>query len=103
MLCKLILTTEKTLLIEPGSILREPLMVYLQQYPSEAIDYFMPYIDELDPSTAEGISAFIKMTDNAKSIAKEKALQEAWETGILYKEERSDKIENKKYYGLKGR
>jgi hypothetical protein len=29
MLCKLILTTERNLLIEPGSILREPLMGYL--------------------------------------------------------------------------
>ena len=27
MLCKLVLTTEKTMLMEPGSILREPLMV----------------------------------------------------------------------------
>ncbi len=40
MLCKLILTTEKNLLIEPGSILREPLMGYLVKYPSEAFEYF---------------------------------------------------------------
>jgi len=40
MLCKLILTTERNLLIEPGSILREPLTGYLIKYPSETIDYF---------------------------------------------------------------
>ncbi len=40
-LCKLILTTEKNLYIEPGSILRAPLMGYLSKFPSETIDWFL--------------------------------------------------------------
>ena len=40
-LSKLILTTEKTLLIEPGSILRAPLKAYLRKFPSEAVDFFL--------------------------------------------------------------
>ena len=41
MLCKLILTTERNLFIEPGSILREPLMGYLAKFPSETLDFLM--------------------------------------------------------------
>ena len=41
MLCKLILTTEKNLMIEPGSIMRKPLLEYLAKFPSETLDYFM--------------------------------------------------------------
>lgn len=40
MLCKLIITTEKNLFIEPGSILRKPLIGYLNKYPSETMDFF---------------------------------------------------------------
>ncbi|XP_040565461.1 LOW QUALITY PROTEIN: transformation/transcription domain-associated protein [Lepeophtheirus salmonis] len=41
MLCKLVLTTERALLIEPGSILRVPLMKYLSSFPNETLDYLM--------------------------------------------------------------
>ena len=41
MLCKLVLATEKTMSMEPGSILREPLMGALLRHPDETIDYFL--------------------------------------------------------------
>ncbi len=49
MLCKLILTTEKNLMVEPGSILREPLMGYLARFPSEAFDYLTTETCARDP------------------------------------------------------
>lgn len=39
-LCKLVLTTEKQMQIEPGSILREPLMGALTRYNKESVEYF---------------------------------------------------------------
>ena len=41
MLCKLILTTERALLLEPGSVLRDPLMLYLAKLPEMALDFLM--------------------------------------------------------------
>jgi transformation/transcription domain-associated protein len=41
MLCKLILTTERALQIEPGSVLRDPLMLYLSKLPDMAIDFLL--------------------------------------------------------------
>jgi len=41
LLCKLILTTEKALAVEPGSLLRDPLRRYLSRFPSETLDTFL--------------------------------------------------------------
>lgn len=41
MLCKLILTTERALMIEPGSVLRDPLMLYLSKQPEMALDFLL--------------------------------------------------------------
>ena len=41
MLCKLILTTERALMIEPGSLLRDPLMLYLSKQPEMALDFLL--------------------------------------------------------------
>ena len=41
MMCKLILTTERALLLEPGSVLRDPLMLYLAKLPEMALDFLM--------------------------------------------------------------
>jgi len=41
MLCRLILTTERNLLIEPGSVLRDPLMLYLAKLPDMAVDFLL--------------------------------------------------------------
>jgi transformation/transcription domain-associated protein len=41
MLCKLILTTERALQLEPGSVLRDPLMLYLAKLPEMALDFLM--------------------------------------------------------------
>ena len=41
LLCKLVLTTERALSIEPGSLLRDPLRRYLARFPSETLDIFL--------------------------------------------------------------
>ena len=41
LLCKLVLTTERALSIEPGSILRDPLRRYLAKFPNETLDIFL--------------------------------------------------------------
>merc|ERR1719341_1407105 len=41
LLCKLVLTTERALSIEPGSLLRDPLRRYLARFPSETMDIFL--------------------------------------------------------------
>ena len=63
MLCKLILTTEKNLLIEPGSILREPLMGYLVKFPSEAFDYFTSENCAKDPQNRRYAEFVLKHPD----------------------------------------
>eukprot|EP00094_Tigriopus_californicus_P003836 TCALIF_03692-PA protein Name:"Similar to TRRAP Transformation/transcription domain-associated protein (Homo sapiens)" AED:0.01 eAED:0.01 QI:3/1/1/1/1/1/3/160/3083 len=60
MLCKLILTTERNLLIEPGSILREPLIGYLIKYPSETVEYFTNDITAKDPQNGRFIEFIMK-------------------------------------------
>ena len=41
LLCKLVLTTERALSSEPGSLLRDPLRRYLARFPSETLDIFL--------------------------------------------------------------
>ena len=41
LLCKLVLTTERALATEPGSLLRNPLRRYLARFPSETLDIFL--------------------------------------------------------------
>jgi len=41
LLCKLVLTTERALAVEPGSVLRDPLRRYLARFSHETIDIFL--------------------------------------------------------------
>ena len=41
LLCKLVLTIERALAVEPGSLLRDPLRRYLARFPSETLDIFL--------------------------------------------------------------
>ena len=41
LLCKLVLTTERALAVEPGSLLRNPLRRYLARFPAETLDIFL--------------------------------------------------------------
>ena len=41
MLCKLVFKTEMALNVEPGSVLRQPLVKYLVRFPAATLDYFL--------------------------------------------------------------
>ncbi len=70
MLCKLILTTEKNLLIEPGSILREPLMGYLVKFPSEAFDYLTMETCARDPQNRRYAEFILKHPEKGNVFRK---------------------------------
>ena len=51
MLCKLVLTTEKTMSMEPGSVLREPLMKALARFPTVTVEYLISESQVIPPET----------------------------------------------------
>jgi transformation/transcription domain-associated protein len=63
MLCKLVLATEKTMLMEPGSILREPLMNSLCRYANETVDYFLSENQLKDPKAARFMGFMLNHPD----------------------------------------
>lgn len=59
-LCKFVLTTEKNLSIEPGSILRGPLMGALARFPNEAIEHFVSEKQLLDSKYARFMAYMLR-------------------------------------------
>lgn len=67
-LTKFILTTEKNLSIEPGSILRAPLMGALARFPNEAIEHFVSEKQLLDSKYARFMAYMLRCDNNEGEI-----------------------------------
>lgn len=67
-LCKFVLTTEKNLSIEPGSILREPLMGALARFPNETVDHFLQEKQLLDSKYARFMAYMLRSEKNEGEI-----------------------------------
>ena len=59
MLCKLVAATEKTMSMEPGSALREPLMKALARFPPLTIEYFISDTQCKEPKSARFMAFMI--------------------------------------------
>ncbi|KAK3867130.1 hypothetical protein Pcinc_027378 [Petrolisthes cinctipes] len=64
-LCKLVLQTERALLIEAGSPFREPLMKFLMRYPAETADLFLSDPHARDQQWARYLEFLVRHKDNA--------------------------------------
>ena len=60
LLCKLVLTTEKALAVEPGSLLRDPLRRYLSRFPSETLDIFLQELYAKDSQWSRYVEYLLK-------------------------------------------
>ncbi len=63
LLCKLVLTTEKALAVEPGSLLRDPLRRYLSRFPSETLDIFLQELYAKDSQWSRYVEYLLKHED----------------------------------------
>ena len=68
MLCKLVLTTERALMMEPGSNLREPLMKYLVRFPSITLDYFTTDITAKEAQNSRFLIYMLDNKDNGEAF-----------------------------------
>ena len=68
MLCKLVLKTERALLIEPGSVLREPLMKYLVRFPSHTLDYFLEDITAKDAQFSRFLTKLVDHEEHGRAF-----------------------------------
>lgn len=64
-LCKLVLQTERALLIEAGSPFREPLMKFLLRYPAETAELFLSDPHARDQQWARYLEYLVRHKDNA--------------------------------------
>ncbi|XP_045594313.1 transformation/transcription domain-associated protein isoform X4 [Procambarus clarkii] len=64
-LCKLVLQTERALLIEAGSPFREPLMKFLLRYPAETVELFLSDPHARDQQWARYLEYLVRHKDNA--------------------------------------
>ena len=68
MLCKLVLTTERALMMEPGSNLREPLMKYLVRFPSITLDYFTTDITSKEAQNSRFLIHMLNHKENGEAF-----------------------------------
>lgn len=65
-LCKLVLQTERALMIEAGSPFREPLMKFLMRYPAETADLFLSDPHARDQQWARYLEYLVRHKDNTE-------------------------------------
>ncbi len=66
MMCKLIITTVRALLLEPGSVLRDPLMLYLTKLQEMALDFLMYEMQSKDAQCAQFLAHIVAHKVNKK-------------------------------------
>ena len=74
MLCKLVLKTERALLVEPGSVLREPLMKYLVRFPTHTLDYFLEDVTAKDAQFSRFLTNMVDKHAEHGKVFREGAL-----------------------------
>ena len=68
MLTKLVLKTERALLVEPGSILREPLMKYLVRFPGHTLDWFLEDVTAKDGQFSRFLTKMVDRQDHGPAF-----------------------------------